>query len=170
MYSAKNQWNCCNCELWTQILHSRVLYINQDVTLSSLIGRDCQCPSASDGMHQCEDSANINLPKVVIPNLKTGKWYCCLDYFQITIKSRIRLYKQKNIMLYTNVTLTRYLSHQPRNIGIRKLVPCEDCDIIQDGSYYPRSIVQLIALNSYQSLGFGKQNLRSAILIEPRYI
>ena len=69
---------------WCNTVYSEVFcHINLDVTLSSLTGKDRKCPSASDGIHQCENWENINRPNTAIPHWMTEKWCRCWNYFQI---------------------------------------------------------------------------------------
>ena len=68
-------------------------------------------------------------------------------------------------MLHTIVTLTRYLSHNPRNICIRKLLPSEDCHIIQDVTL---SRVTFSKIHSTADLSEGRAKLREWVVCPVR--
>ena len=63
--------------------------------------------------------------------------HTCLDNGEIVLLFKLLSNKHKikdkmEIIIRAILTLTMYFSHYPRNISIRKLVPSEDCHIIQD--------------------------------------
>ena len=69
------------------------------------------------------------------------------------------------ILLDTIVTLTRYLSHYPRNVSMRTLVPSEDCHIIQDVTL---SRVTFSKIHSTADLSEGRAKLREWVVCPVR--